>query len=218
MVGELKPIGPYLKGQVVGYVERADGTKPFLPQGYEPPPARVYSGYPEWFVLRVDANSETRPADWLKRVDVHVYLPSFKKSHCRRGGLRYRRLSAVMPGLLFVPCEMIEIPNRDEIFEWAGVYGLLARDGRPLCLIKSDIDEIRRIEAKLNKPESPVDAVGKELEQGQRVRFIDPRTVRLFGEGVVFEVVSDHRIGVEVQGLFGGPTKTYISADEIEVM
>lgn len=200
-----KPSGPFVKGQIVGYVRPR-------------PKGRVarseYSGFPKWNALRVRPGHEHKSAERLEDLRVYVYLPLFKKSCCRRGGLRERRDCAVMPGLLFVPIEMVDdIDDRDGCFDWAGVHEVLA-----MLLTKHDVDELRRIEAKLNKPDHPVDAVGREIQIGQAARFVDPRSVRLFGEAAVFEVASFNRIGLEVSGLFGGLTKVYVTADEIEVM
>lgn len=183
-----------------------------------PAPEVDYDGYPTWFVLLVEPNREAKSAEWLKRLNVHAYLPQFKKSGCRRGGIRFRRDVAVMPGLLFVPTPMLDIENRAQVLDWARVRGWIKTGGVPIILDKDDIEDIRRIEAKLNSPDKPVDARGEEIHLQAKVRFIDPRNTRLFGEGMVFEVAGDKRIGVEVSGLFGGLTKTYIAADEIEVL
>jgi hypothetical protein len=183
-----------------------------------PAPEVDYNGYPTWNALLVEPNREAKAADWLKKVNVHVYLPMFKKSGCRRGGIRYRRDCAVMPGLLFCPTIMLEMGNRQRIFDWARVRGFIKTAGVPIVLTKADVELIYRMEAKLNDPDSPVDARGVEIHAGSKVRFINPRHTRLFGEGTVFEVARDKRIGVEVSGLFGGLTKTYIAADEIEVL
>lgn len=194
--------------------------KDYLPQSPKPAPEIPYNGYPRWYGLVVEPAQEVRSAELFKHVNVHVYLPQFFKSYCRRGGLRYRRPCAVLPGLLFVPTDMIDAAdNRDDILEFGHVRAFLRMPGAVGILTKADIDEIRRIEAKLNMPDKPVDAHGAELQVGQRVRFIDPRHERLFGNAIVFEVASDKRIGVEVSALIGdGPQKCYVTAAEIEVV
>lgn len=195
-----------------------NGLKPiadYLPPTPKAAPDKPYSGYPYWLGLIVEPAMEVRSAELLKRVNVHVYLPQFFKSYCRRGGKRYRRACAVLPGILLCPVEMLDIDNRNDILEWGHVVGFIHGAGSMAMLTKADVECIRRIEAKLNLPDHPVDARGQELKKGARVRFIDPTANRLFGESVVFEVASDNRIGVEGEGLFG---KTYTTAAEIEVM
>jgi hypothetical protein len=176
-----------------------------------------YTGFPTWNVLMVEPAREVKSAEWLKRLNVHVYLPLYQKSYCRRGGLRYRRDCAVMPGLLFAPTEAVDIENRERVFDWSRVRGFIKLAGVPIILSKDNIERIRRIEAKLAKPDNPVDARGNEIHEGTAARFIDVGNTRMFGEAVVFDVASDKRIGVTVS-MFGGQQKLYISADEIEVL
>lgn len=194
----LKPIEPY----IVSTAPKAAPDKP-------------YSGFPWWVGLVVEPAMEVQSAELLKRVNVHAYLPQFFKSYCRRGGKRYRRACAVLPGILLCPIEMLQIENRDEILDWGRVVGFVRGAGRMAVFSKTDVECIRRIEARLNMPDNPVDARAKEIKIGARVRFIDPQEAALFGELTVFEVASDNRIGVEGEGLFG---KTYTTSAEIEVM
>lgn len=189
------------------------GAKP------KPAPDIDYSGFPIWCVLVTEPNREQKAADWLKRVNVHVYLPMFSKRVGRPRGRCAFRQYAVLPGLLFVPAEMIQIDNRDEVFDWARVRGFLPGASTTSAkLSKADVERIRRIEAKLNHPEHPVDARAVEIKPGSHIRFLDRRDVSLFGEGTVFEVAHERRIGVEVAGLFGRTVRVYVPATEIEVM
>ena len=188
-----------------------------MPKAGPAPEAREYTGFPKWAAL--NAGYEKRSADLLLRVNVLVYWPHFMRSICRRGRLRKRVETACMPRMLFVPLEMIDVENRDQVFAWAKIDGFVKRDGKPIILTKSDIEEIRRLEAKKNSPENPVDAKGNEIRKKQHVRFINPTTALLFGDGgEVFEVAGDNRIGVYVAGLFNGLTKGYFPADELEVI
>ena len=182
-----------------------------------PAPERDYSGFPLWHVLRTVPGREKRAAERLEDVNVFVYLPLFHARRAWRGGRRVAQQRAVMPGLLFVPQEVVAIDNWRHVFAWARV-DFLCRQGAPLLLTKGDVERVRRMEAKLNRPDNPVDAHGAEIKIGARVRFIDAADERLFGDGVVFAVASEHRIGVWVSGLFGGVVKAFVPAAEIEVM
>lgn len=189
--------------------------EPYIPPAPKSAPDKPYSGFPWWVGLVVEPAMEVQSAELLKRVNVHAYLAQFYKWYCRRGGKRYRRACAVIPGILFCPTEMLEIDNRDEILDWGHVMGFVRGAGGMAVFSKGDIECIRRIEAKLNMPDNPVDARGTEIKIGMRARFIDPQAARLFGEGTIFEVASDNRIGVNGEGLFG---KTYTTSAEIEVI
>lgn len=194
---------------------RASGVRIKEPK---PAPRRDYAGYLQWAVLRVTKPSgERAAAERLERLEVYPYWPFFNRRICLRGGLRRSVMVPVFPGLLFIPTEMLDFANRDEVFDFCNV-AFLKLAGRPMMLPKADVELIRRIQGKLSMPESSVDAKGNEIKVGQRVRFIDPQKVRMFGDGTVFEVAHDRRIGVEISGLFGGPQKYYDESAEIEVI
>lgn len=179
-------------------------------------PLREYSGFPWWHVLLVQPNREQKSAEWLKRVNVFVYLPTFTKQVCRRGRGHVARLYAALPGMLFVPCEIIDIPRRNEVFDHAHVRGFIkTATGYPAMVPKADIELIRLLEGKLNLPP---EAKGVFFKCGQQVRFKDGSLWQSWGGGRIFDIVSEARIGVEVHGLFGRTTPVYVPASEIEAM
>lgn len=176
---------------------------------------RVYSGFPWWHVLLVEPNREEKSAQWLAKVHVHVYLPTYSKVVKRRGpSVACRRLFAALPGMLFVPQEMMNIPRRDEVFQFARVRGYIrTSDGYPKMVGKSDIELIRLMEAKLNLPP---EAKGVLFKKGERVTFTNMLYGYSWGNGTIVEIASESRIGVEVDHLFGRKTKVYVPASEIE--
>jgi len=176
-----------------------------------------YSGFPWWHALTVEPNGERKSAELLRKVNVHVYLPLFSKKICRRGSKSGRRECAVMPGLLFVPAEMMQIRRRDETLKWARIRGFLRAAGGYLAQIRKDqIEIIREIEARLNMPPQMIKKV--EFKIGQRVRFLNGVYSAFLGEASVFEVASDHRIGISGPMLFGSAIKIYVPASEIEAV
>lgn len=180
----------------------------------EPVPSPEYTGFPFWLGMLVDANREQKSADWLEvNAGVFVYLPRFaKKTQCRGSSHRHR-LHAVVPGVLFVPEETINIPRRREVFEHAHVHGWMrGTSGIPARLTKANIEVIREIEAKLNLPP---EAKGVLFKLGQRVRFVNDLYADFIGIGTIFEIASPSRIGVEVNGLSG---RIYVPASEIEAL
>jgi transcription antitermination factor NusG len=184
----------------------------------ETAPERVYSGFPWWHALLVEPNREQKSAEWLAKVDVHVYLPTFTRRVfiSRASRLRRAKLYAALPGMLFVPQEMMNIERRDEVFQFARIRGYIrTSDGYPKLIAKSDIELIRLMEAKLNLPP---EAKGVLFKMGQRVGFINPLYGYAWGNGTIVEIASESRIGVEVDHLFGRKTKVYVPASEIEAL
>lgn len=172
-----------------------------------------------WLVFRVQPNKETKSQAWLKDRSIFSYLPTYRKFRCTWTGRRQWSNHAVLPGLLFVPAVMTWIDWFEKAMEWANVNGKLKGPGGHAVELKlSHIETIMRIEAKLNKPDNPVDAKGAEIKIGDRVQFIDRRNEQVFGEPVVFEVAGYNRIGVRANGLFGGAVKVYVPSAEIVVM
>lgn len=187
-------------------------------QSNEVETSRQYSGFPWWHAMLVQPSREQRSAEWLKQFGMYAYLPTFTKQ-CKRGRgsrVQFARLCACIPGMIFIPVEMLDVERRDEKLEWAHVRGFIkSADGLPARIRKSDIELIRKMEAKLNLPP---EAKGVLLKLGQSVRFVDSLFDVGWGSALVVEIANEGRIGVEVPGLFGRVTKTYVPASEIEAM
>lgn len=170
---------------------------------------------PWWHALLVPPNREVKSKEWLERFMPEVYLPSYSKVvRGIRGRLSGRRSCAAIPGMLFAPVEALDIPRRREVFDYARVRGFMrSSDGLPQIIHLRDIDRIKVLEARLNLPP---EAKGTFFRLKQRVQFVDG----LFDSwrGMVFEIASEARIGVEVDYLFGRKTKVYVPASEIEAI
>jgi transcription antitermination factor NusG len=181
------------------------------------PPEREYSGYPVWHALLVEARKEKQSAERLRSLHVHVYLPLYSRRIALRGGRRGQRDTAVVSGMLFVPREIVEIDRRDDVFEYAHVFGFLnSSDGYPARLSKALIEEIRNMEALANKQEEgPASVV---FEIGARVAFKNKLLAEFWGSGKVTGLAGDGRISIEVGKLLGRATKVHVPASEIEAM
>lgn len=189
----------------------ADHVGPFQP---EPLPA--YDGFPVWHMLRVSPHQEIKAAERLKVGNLLVYVPTYAKMIRRRGRLHGHRLYAAISGMLFMPAAFLGIARRDELFDFARVHDFVRVSGGEIAkLAKSDIDLVRIMEAKLNLPP---ECKGVLFKAGQEVRFTDPLFEANWVGGKIFEIASEHRIGVEVDGLFGCKTRVYVPASEIEAL
>lgn len=172
---------------------------------------------PWWHALLVPPNRELKAEEWLCRFMTDVYVPKFTRQVCRSRKFRINvaRRCAVIPGMVFVPVETLDIPRRDEVFAYAHVRGFMrSSDGLPQIIHKRDIDEIRRIEKIENLPK---EAKGVLFKTGQQVRFVRD-ILEHWGDGKIFEIASKTRIGVEVKRLFGRTTRIYVPVSEIEAL
>jgi hypothetical protein len=204
---DLKPLSAYL-GQIVGYVKRAAPRR--SASSYS------YADFKWWHALLVPPNREENTAKWFEISDVFVYWPTFIYQARSRGKLHYPRRHAVMPGLMFLPEDMMAIERRDEILEYGHSRGFIrASSGLPARLSKTDIEIIMQIEAKLNLPP---ERKGVLFHVGEQVCFTNELYAAFWGTGVIFEIASEARIGLEVEKVIGGPTKVYVPAAEIEAM
>lgn len=173
--------------------------------------------FPWWCALIVQGGREARSAEWFLRRDIAVYLPQFSKKIKRRGATNARRLCSMMPGLLFMPLDELKTINRrDEVFEYAHIYGFMpGTAGQMALLSKAQIEVIRMIEGKLNLP---MEAKGVMFKIGQKVGFLTELYSAYLGDATIFEIAGPGRIGVEVQKLFGRTCKIYVSDSEIEAI
>jgi len=193
-------------------------TKPiaaYLPVIVEPESAPVL--FPWWCAVVVKASRERKIADWMdEKLGLTPYWPHFTRQIRYRGRAHVPSLSAVVPGMLFVPESFIDHPRRDDVLDFIRSHGFLkTTDGDIARLSKDQIETIRVIEAKLNLPP---ERKGVLFKVGQRVEFTDPLIGYSWGTGTVVEIASQTRIGVEVVKLFGRTTKVYVPASEIEAM
>lgn len=192
-------------------------TKPIA--AYLPVPEVVSEQvlFPWWCAVVVKASRERKIADWMdEKLGITPYWPHFTRQIRYRGRMHVPSLSAVVPGLLFVPEAFLHHARRDEILDFIRSHGFLkTTDGDIARLSKGQIETIRVIEAKLNLPP---ERKGVLFKIGQKVEFTDPLIGYSWGTGVVVEIASPTRIGVEVKKLFGRTTKVYVPASEIEAM
>lgn len=187
--------------------------------GEQSVPSIEFSGFPWWHALQVTPNREVRSAEMLKRVHVHAYLPRFVAHVRAPRGRRRAVLRAVIPGMLFVPIEMIVMDGRDDLFDLCHVHDFVRKDGGdPIKLRKADIEIIREMEAKLYVPPPPEPSDLWAGGVGDHVRFRNDLYRAMLGDGVVKDVDQRPRIGVEVTQLFGSPRIIWTTAAEIEAM
>ena len=168
-----------------------------------PAPRRRWAEITErlrWLVLTARGGREFDAADWLRLRNVPVYWPNYYQNVTtsnRANGHRRRanRLSAVMPGYLFLPLDMVDSIPWLLINQTPSVIGFL-RDGNgnAAFMLNMDIDIIRLIEAGLNTP--PPKHLVHKFKTGDKVRFADDLRSR-WPPGRIIRLAKSGRIGVE---------------------
>lgn len=179
------------------------------------PPIPDYRGALVWYMLRVTPMTEIKAAERLQVGNVWAYVPTYSKMVRRRGRLHFHRLYAAITGMLFLPEEMLDVPDRRRLFDFARVIDFVRVGAAVAKLTKADIELVRLMEAKLNLPQS---AKGVLLKVGQKVTFKDPNFFYGWGGGTIIAIDGPTRIGVEVPGLFGCGAKVWVPESEIEAL
>ena len=174
--------------------------------------------HPWWIALQVAGGRECWASRWFMRRKIVSYVPVVATKTPLRGKKHHRLyFHPITPGLIFVPAEFTSLARRTEIEGYAHVYGYLKTGGEISRISKGDIEIIRDIEAKLSMPPPPAKRV-KVPTVGDRVRFRNSLYAKSLGRGIVFQVASNARIGVEVERLVGRAGRIFVPAHEIEVM
>ncbi len=180
-------------------------------------PERVREIFPWWHALQVAPNREVKAAEFLKRINVHAYLPQYVKHVRTCHGRRRATLRAVVPGMLFAPVEMLNLDRRDEVFRLCHVHDLVRKNGgEPLLLSKADIEVIRRMEADLYVPPPPEPTDLWRGAPGDAVQFKDPTYAAFWGKAQVVDIDQYPRISVAGVQLFGVRKVVWTTADKIE--
>src|SRR5271165_79051 len=127
---ELKSIEPYVRGQIVGYVER---------------PKLYCSSGGDWYVVNTSPRHEVLAKGEIAQIGMVVYLPIILNRE--NGGRRLRMVERPMfPNYLFVRCE-----SRAEwwgkVASARGVFCILGAREHPQPIADGVIDAIRLHEA-----------------------------------------------------------------------
>jgi transcription antitermination factor NusG len=174
-----------------------------------------WSGFPRWYALVVQPGREIKAADFLiDRAGALIYLPLYVRQVRQRGRRHVARSFALIPGLLFAPVSITDLPRRDFAFALAHVHGFRTCDGRPTVIPECEIEKLRKLEGRCNGGIEPPPA---DLHIGDRVRLKDD-IYRSWGQAKVIKIDADGRIDVEFPNLFGRATTLTVPAAECERM
>jgi transcriptional antiterminator NusG len=139
MAGQsLKPIGPWLVGQVVGYVERQ-------------PKYCTLGG--DWYVVATEPKHENLAKGEIADAGLVPYLPMVTRFEKHgRGGLRLMT-RPMFPSYILVRCAAIA-DHWNKITSARGVRRLLGLDGQPKPIHDGELEVIRLHEAEYAEQET----------------------------------------------------------------
>lgn len=200
---KLKPIGPYLIGQIVEYV----GTPATNRRRYELSLRR-------WHVVQTEAMQETRVEEALEDLNFGTYLPREPKK-VRAIGERYRTcMKPMLRGYVFAGFDTANDPWR-EISSMRGVIRLFKINEYPVHVGEWEMQCVREAEAialvgKVRHLPSPLPKVGNfvQVKEGPFAMFF----------GFVVEVMEKRRsVKVEVN-LMRQLIPVELEAHQVEVV
>lgn len=177
-----------------------------------------WSGFPYWYALIVSPGREVKAADFLiDRAGALIYLPLQVKQVRLSGRRHVARPFAIIPGLLFAPVSIADLPKRDFAFALAHVHGFRVSDGKPTIIPEREITKLRILEGRCNGAVIDDETPKATLHVGDRVRLKD-ELYRSWGQAKVVRIDRDGGIAVEFGNLFGRSTTMTVPATECERM
>jgi len=199
---ELKPIGPWMKGMIVGYVEKQVERHRYL------------LSKRHWFVMHVSTQREFKIRNEIIELGYGAYCPHAMRK-VRLIGERYRECrKPLFMGYMFASFDPDGEPWQSQIRHMEGVLRVFSIEDRPVPIPDYQMDLIQEAEQREREGKrrqlATIDA-----KPGDLVRIKDGPFASFFG--IVLEVDQKHsRIKVEVN-LFGRKTPAEFEADQIEV-
>ena len=201
--GKLKPIGPYVIGQIVDYV----GTPETKLRRYQISQRR-------WHVVQIEPQQEKRVEKSLEDANFATYVPRIP-SKVRIVRERYRTsMRPMLIGYLFAGFDPLAEPWQD-IQDMRGVVRLFMIDERPVPLGEWEVQcireaEARELEGKTRK--APLLAV----RVGNFVQVKDGPFAVFFG--FVKAVNERHGTAKVEVNIFGRLTPVDLQADQLDVV
>jgi transcription termination/antitermination protein NusG len=209
----LKPIAPYVVGNIVGYVERPK------------------MGQEQWVLGHCVGKADSHVTEVLKRFKVEEYYPQireFRPVPRKQMSQKQRQSGVVIKRLSLVPLlpryRMLHIDLRrkdmDQVFEVAGIGGLVCSGGAVVQIDQKFIDAVHKLETDGAIPGSTqariVFKLGEEVRIAGRGPFAGFNAIVDESLDVPIETLDpDTRIKVAI-ALFGRPSRTSLPLTEVE--
>jgi transcription antitermination factor NusG len=213
MGNELKPIAPFVKGQIVGYVDPA------------------MKGAERWLLGHCIGKSDAHVEAVLKRAQIDEYYPQireFRPVPRKTLSQKQRASGVVVKRPILVPLlpryRLLRVDVRrndlDDIFALAGIGGMVCEGGVVITVPQSFIDQVRKTESEGAIPGSTSARVI--FSQGEQVRIAGGGPFAQFNAVVergmdipIEELDPDTRIKVAIS-LLGRLSSLELSISDIE--
>lgn len=198
----LKPIGPYVVGQIVDYIERQQEE------------VVITSRYRRWHVLLIEPQQERRVAVYLTAYRFKVYLPTIPyrtTRGCRRVKVEVER--PMFPGYLFIRFDpdLDDGKRRQRIDIAQGVREFMKLDGEHAIISEADLLRVEQEEKYQHDPTRRA-AVRFGYDQGEMVRVTDGPFQGF--NGTIGQLDDRGRIKV-LLSLLGRAVPTEMTVDDI---
>lgn len=183
-IPELKPIGPWIKGEIVGYVD------PKMDQR----DSEAVNASRAWYALLVAPQHESIAAAHLTGRRFKTYFPTVPA--CTTRGLRRAKVTVHQPmmrGYVFIRLDFRADGDRlHHIMATPGVHRFLRMGDRLAVISDQDMRRVENIARELAKPK-PVQSI---WSVGEVVRVSDGVFSGI--NAVITDIVSQDRIKVEI--------------------
>lgn len=203
MATELKPIAPYFKGQIVGYVEKAEEQK------------RALLSTRRFHIVQTHAQQENRVArDIEEELGMAAYVPRIPSSVRVNAGKHRKVMKPMYRGYMFVGFDPASEPWW-KISDIKGVLRLFKIDMRPVSVLPSVMERIREREIEESFGIPKLAPIG--IKVGTVIRIIEcgAYTGMFVPVTQVNEAIG--RICVALD-LVGRPVPFWLSPEQIEVV
>lgn len=199
---KLKPIGPWVRGMIVGYVERQEERR------------RYVLSRRKWFPIHVAAQREFKIRNEIIDLGYGAYCP-YAMRKVRQIGEKYRQCrKPLFTGYMFANFDPDDEPWNGQIRHIDGVLRVFTIDERPVPIPDFQMDMILEAERREREGKRRKVAV-IEAKPGDLVRVLDGPFIGFFG---IVEEVDQNRGKIKAaMDIFGRPTPVEFDADQLEV-
>lgn len=218
MTQQLKPIGPFVKGMIVDYLQQREVRY------------REWLSARRWHVVHVAPQREGDVKDDIEALGMAGYVPMMPHIVCVSGGLRnYTVWRPLFPGYVFaafdpngtlwqsIRSRHIDPLSIDDQSGIEGVVWLFMLELRPLPLPDKVMRDIRDIEAELAMHGRRRKRVPLAVQVGTLLQITHPSPFAgLFG---YVTAIDDKERSIEVEvDIFGRPTKVSLPPEHVQIV
>jgi transcription termination/antitermination protein NusG len=200
---KLKPIGPWVKGQIVGYVHKEQERQRYL------------LSKRRWFIVHVEPQREFKIRNAIIDLQYGAYCP-YAMRKVRQIGEKYRECKKpIFVGYLFANFDPDDEPWHSHIRDMEGVLKVFTINERPVPVGDLEMDCIREAEQRERDRAHRKTPAEVRVSVGDFVQVKAGPFTGFFG--FVTEVDAKHgNLKIELN-IFSRPTPVELEGDQVEV-